>query len=140
MQKNVCNPMFGCEKPITMHASAAVVGKTFADISATIQSGPSITTVALSTTFDGGNLVTATAAAKAKAIGVYAYDRAEGEPVPVLYEAGGVLPVTAGAAITATEEVEVGANGKAIPLAAGKAVGKATTTAGNGEDCFVRLY
>jgi hypothetical protein len=140
MLKNVCKPMFGCEKPITMHTSAAVVGKTFADISGNIQSGPGITTVALSTTFDGGNLVTATAAAKAKAIGVYAYDRESGEPVPVLYEAGGVLPVTAGEAVAASEEVEVGANGKAIKLAAGKPVGKATTTVANGEDCFVRLY
>jgi hypothetical protein len=140
MLKNVCTPMFGADKPVTFHTTAVVVGKTFADISATIQSGPNIESVSLPSAFDGGNLCAATCAAKGKAIGVFAYDRAEGEPVPVLYEAGAIVPVTAGEAITAGEEVEVGANGKAIKLAAGKAVGKATTTAANGKDCFVRLY
>jgi hypothetical protein len=137
---NVCHPMFGTGEPITGHTSAAVVGKTFAAISGPIQSGPNITTVALSTTFDGGNIVVATAAAKAKAIGVFAYDRAINEPVPVLYKAGGVLPLTAGEAITAGEQVEVGAAGKPIKLAAGTAVGVAVTTAANGEDVFIRLY
>lgn len=140
MLNNVCHPMFKGGDPITGHTSAAVVGKTFADISGPIQSGPNITTVALSTAFDGGNLVVATCAAKGKPIGVFAYDRAINEPVTILYSAGGVLPLTAGEAITAGEEVEVGPAGKPIKLAAGKAVGKAVTTAANGEDVFVRLY
>jgi hypothetical protein len=137
---NVCHPMFKGGDPITGHTSAAVVGKTFADISATIQSGPNITTVALSTTFDGGNIVVATCAAKKRAIGVFAYDRAINEPVPILYSAGAILPLTSGEALTAGEEVEVGAGGKPVKLAAGIAVGKVVTTAGNNEDVFIRLY
>ena len=50
------------------------------------------------------------------------------------------MPVTAGAAITAGAEVEVGASGKAITLASGKAVGRALTTAANNADVYVRLY
>lgn len=139
MLNNVCRPMFGADKPITYHTTAAVVGKTFANVSGNIQSGPNIESVSLPSTFDGGNLQAATCAAKAKPIGVFAYDRAEGEPVPVLYETGAVLPVTAGEALTAGEPVEVGANGKAVKLAAGIKAGTATTTAANGKDCFVRL-
>lgn len=141
MLKNVCNPLFDAGmKPTTGHTTAAVVGKTLADISGDIQSGPGITTVALSTTFDGGNIQVATCAAKKHAIGVFAYDRAEGEPVPVLYAAGAVLPVTAGEAITAGWELESNAEGKVVKLAAGTAIGKAVATAENNKDCFVRLY
>jgi hypothetical protein len=141
MLKNVCHPMFAePDEPITGHTTAAVVGKTFANISGNIQSGPNIETVALPTTYDGGNIQVATAAAKSKPIGVFAYDRAEGEPVQVLHSTGLVIPVTAGEAITAGDQVEVGAEGKAIKLAAGVAAGKAFTTAAINTDCFIHLY
>jgi hypothetical protein len=54
---------------------------------------------------------------------------------------GHIVPVTCGAAVTAGAEVEVGTTGRAITLAAGKAVGKAlsTTTAAD-TDLFVQLY
>jgi hypothetical protein len=139
--KNVCTPLYAePDEPITGHTTAAVVGKTFANISANIQSGPGITTLALPAAFDGGNISVATCAAKAKPIGVFAYDRAEGEPVTLLCSPGLVVPVTAGEAITAGEEVESDAGGKAIKLAAGKPAGRAFTTAEAGKDCFVRLY
>jgi hypothetical protein len=137
---NPCIPLFKPGKDITGHTTAAVVGKTFANISGNIQSGPTITSTALPATYDGGNFQVATCAAKARAIGVFAYDRAEAEKVPILRGSGLIVPVTASGAITAGEEVEVGAEGKAAKLAAGVAVGKAYTTAANGEDCFVSLY
>lgn len=140
MSLNVCTPLYKPGQDITGHCTAPVVGKTFLDISATIQSGPTITSVNLPATYDGGNIQVATAAAKAKAIGVAAYNQEEGKKVPLLCGAGYVVPVTASGAITAGEEVEVGAEGKAAKLAAGKPVGKAFNTVANGEDCFVRLY
>jgi hypothetical protein len=140
MPNNTCIPLFKPGKDITGHCSAAVVGKTFLDISATIQSGPTITSVSLPSTYDGGNIVVKTCAAKKRAIGVAAYDRAENEKVPILRGSGLVVPVTAGGAITAGEEVESDAGGKAIKLAAGVAIGKAYTTAAEGEDVFVSLY
>lgn len=140
MPNNICVPLFdGGDKPVTVRATANVVGKTFGAISADIQSGPAITTTALPATWDGGNLQAATCAAGAKADGVFAYDQVSGQVVPLLKH-GNTVPVTAGAAVTAGQQVEVGANGKAIPLASGIAVGKATTTAANNADCFVELY
>lgn len=140
MPANTCIPLFKPGQDITGHCSAAVVGKTFLDIAATIQSGPAITTVNLPTTYDGGNIVVKTCAAKKHPIGVAAYDRAEGEKVPILRGSGLVVPVTAGGAITAGEEVESNATGLAIKLAAGVAAGKAINTAAEGEDVFVSLY
>ncbi len=140
MPANTCIPLFKPGQDITGHCSAAVVGKTFLDIAATIQSGPTITSVNLPATYDGGNIVVKTCAAKKRTVGIAAYDRAEGEKVPILRGSGLIAPVTAGAAITAGEEVESNATGKAIPLAAGVAVGKAYTTAAEGEDVFVSLY
>ena len=70
--------------------------------------------------------------------GVAAFDAAAGAQVSVIGE--GVVPVTARTAITAGVEVEVGASGKAITLASGKAVGRALTTAANNADVYVRLY
>lgn len=140
MPTNQCIPLFkGGNVPVTVRVTANVTGKTFGAISANIQSGPDITSTALPTTWDGGNLQAATCTAAAKADGVFAYDQTSGEIVP-LHGSDAVVPVTAGAAITAGQEVEVGTGGKAIPLASGKAVGKATTTAANNADCYVRLY
>jgi hypothetical protein len=48
--------------------------------------------------------------------------------------------VTTGAAITANQEVEVGANGVAVPKAAGIAVGYALFDAANGASAYVHLY
>jgi hypothetical protein len=140
MLKNTCIPLFKPGNDITVRTTEAVTGKRFADIGGNIQSGPTITSVNLPATFDGGNIQAKICEAKKRAIGVFAYDRAEGESVEVLRGSGVVLPVTAGGAITAGEEVEVGAEGKVVKLNAGVAVGKAYTTAANNEDCFVSLY
>jgi hypothetical protein len=141
MSTHTCIPLFKSGKDITGHTTAAVVGKTFADISGNIQSGPAITSVNLPATFDAGNFQVATCAAKKRAIGVFAYDRASGEAVPIMRGSSLVLPVTAGGAIVAGEEVESDAEGRAVKLAAGVPLGKAyTTVAGEKEDVYISLY
>jgi hypothetical protein len=140
MPTNTCTPLFdGGDDPITVRASAGVTGKRFGAISANIQSGPDITTAVLPTTWDGGNLQAATCGAGLRADGVFAYDQVSGGVLP-FWQSGNIVPVTAGATITAGQEIEVGTAGKAIPLAAGKAVGKAYTSAASAADCYVELY
>jgi len=51
---------------------------------------------------------------------------------------GAIARVMSGAAITATEEVEVGANGKAVKLAEGLAVGRCLVTVG-ATDLFTEI-
>lgn len=70
--------------------------------------------------FVTGAGVTATAAGNA--IGVSRSDAAIGEQFPA--DVLGTTLVTAGGPIAANAAVEVGANGKAVTLAAGKAVGR----------------
>ncbi len=53
---------------------------------------------------------------------------------------GGIARVTAGAAITAGDQVQSDADGKAIPLAAGVAIGQAVSTAANGAVVEIALY
>lgn len=122
---NECTPLFRPGRDITVLTTAAVTGKTFVDVSATRDA----------TT---GLIKVATAAAGTKALGVAAYDIASGATGPILR--GGILPVTAGGAITAGAEVEVGASGRAITLASGKAVGKAVETGTNGNDVLIAFY
>jgi hypothetical protein len=117
MPTNLCEPLFkGGEVDLTVRVTAAVVGKTFGAISADIQSGPAITTATLPTTFDGGNLQMATCGAGLKANGVFAYDAAINTVVPI-HRSGAIVPVTAGSGITAGQEVQSDAAGKAVPLA-----------------------
>ena len=124
---NECIPLYQPGKHITAAVATAVTGKTFVDISgATLNPAT------------GALISVAPATAAGKVLGVAAFDAAVGAQVPVIGE--GVVPVTAGAAITAGAEVEVGTGGKAITLASGKSVGRALTTAANNADVYVRLY
>lgn len=124
---NECIPLYQPGKHITAAVATAVTGKTFVDISgATLNPAT------------GALISVAPATAAGKVLGVAAFDAAVGAQVSVIGE--GVVPVTAGAAITAGAEVEVGTGGKAITLASGKAVGRALTTAANNADVYVRLY
>ena len=125
---NECIPLYQPGKHLTaIVAGAAVTGKTFVDISgATLDPAT------------GALISVATATAAGKILGVAAFDAGLAARLSVIGE--GVVPVTAGAAITAGAEVEVGTGGKAITLASGKAVGRALTTAANNADVYVRLY
>ena len=51
-----------------------------------------------------------------------------------------VVKVTTGAALTAFQEVQAGAAGVAIPLAAGVKLGYALTSAANATDAEISLY
>lgn len=130
MPLNICVPQFkGGNPDETVRVTADVVGKTFGATSADIQSGPALTTVALGT-YDGGNLQAATCGLGIKPDGVFAYNQASGGVVPFL-KSGSTLPVTAGAGVTAGQEVQSDAAGKAVPLAAISAVA-ATLELGTG--------
>lgn len=128
MPHNTCVPLYRPGGDLTGFTTAAVVGKTFADISADIQSGPDITQTALDAVYDGGNIQVATCAPGARPIGVFAYDQVQGAVVPLLLGPGFVVPVTAGAAITAGDEVQVGTSGQAIPTTSTAAVAAALLT------------
>lgn len=121
--QNVCQPLYNEARNISGRPTAAVIGKRF---------------VAISGNGSGGAPSIAHAAAGARVFGVAGYDAAIGELVPVIRK--GVVPVTAAAAISANNEVEVGANGQVIPKAAGIAVGVALFDAANGADALIALY
>ena len=126
---NHCIPLYRPGADITAQTTAAVTGKTFVDVSGPVNP------------VDGTLLRVAPCAAGAKALGVAVRDAANGARVAVITGSGHVVPVTCAAAITAGQEIEVGAGGKAAVLASGKAVGRAwsTTTAANA-DVFGELY
>lgn len=107
-------------------ATADVTGKTFVEISGNRTTA--------------GNVAIDTATAAGRIFGVAAHDAAVGEVVDVMRTPGIVVPVTASGAIAAFEEVEVGAAGAALALAAGIAVGFALTAAADGEDAQICLY
>lgn len=125
MPANECNPFKLPGTDVTGQATAAITGKRFVGISGNILAD--------------GSLSLAPAAAASRAVGVAKYDAAVGEKVGVYRGARMVVPVTAGAAITAGQAVEVGTLGQAIPLAAGIAVGYAETAAASGADARICL-
>lgn len=135
MPANECIPFYEPGGRLTAQATAAVTGKRFVGISGNRVSGP-----ALNTATDGGNYRVAHATAGSKALGVAAHDAGSGDKVPVIAVPGSVVPVRAGADLTAGVEVEVGTNGQAIPLASGIAVGLCMTGATSGNDAEIRLY
>lgn len=129
---NDCIPYKRPGQDITAKATAAITGKTFVRVSGNRTSGPG-----LAATAEGSVYQMAPCGAGLRAHGVAAWDAANGEQFNVIV--AGVVPVTAGAAITAGQEVEVDAAGKAIPLASGKAVGVAMSGASSGQDAEIML-
>lgn len=119
---------------VSFHAAGAVVGKTFVKVSANRTGGP-----ALSTDLES-MWVMSTCPAGLRPTGVAKYDVADTKPGGVHGQPGMIVPVTAGSAITAGQEVEVGTNGQAIPLATGKAAGQAMSGAAGAADCPIKLY
>ena len=109
---------------ITCHAEAAVVGGRFVDVT-----GPRV----------DGNYQVSHATAAAKAIGVASRDKAIGEKVMVFGGPGTIIDVQAGAALTAGDRIQVGANGTAAVLAAGVEVGVAMDDIANGAHGPIRL-
>lgn len=122
---NECMPFYEPGRRITCHATAAVIGKRLVAISGNRQAD--------------GSISVATSAAASRAFGVATYDAAAGEKVGVIRGSGFVVPVTAAAALTANQQVEVGAAGQAAVLAAGIAVGIVVTGAAAGADAQIAL-
>lgn len=122
------NPMHDIYAPgtdLTCRAAADVTGKTFAAIAGEM---------------NGGNVSITTAAAGSRIAGVIKYDAAADELVGLARGASRVVTVTAGTAITAGAQVEVGADGTAITRTTGEPVGYVVTTADAGDDAYVSLY
>lgn len=122
---NECIPYYRPGQDVTALTTTAVVGKTFVDW-----------TTAWTTNLGS----VGTAAAGGKVAGVAAYDAPITSRVAVIRGKGQIVPVTAGAAITAGAEVEVGTGGKVVTKASGVAVGRALNTGVNNQDCIVELY
>lgn len=124
----MANENIGVYEPgqdISGRCSAAVTGKRFLKISGNRA---------------GGNVAVAHADAGGRVCGVSGRDTASGALVNVKRGKDRVTFVTAGGAIAAFAEVEVGANGVAITKASGVAVGYAVTAAVNGGDAEISLY
>lgn len=124
--KNQCIPYHEPGHRISARAKVAVTGKRFVDISDGIHA-------------TDGTMQVSPASAGGPAFGVAGWDAGIGEAVTVLRQPL-IVPVTAGGQITAGEDVEVGADGKAVKLADGVAVGRAVSSATSGADCQVALY
>lgn len=133
---NECIAFFDAGADITAKAEAAVTGKRFVQVSDP-QDGPAL--MGLSSTADGSNIVVSHATAAGAILGVSSYDAGVGERLYVL-RGKKVVPVKSAGPITAGQEVEVGANGQAVALASGKAVGVAVDTCASGEDVPIALY
>lgn len=121
---NECTPLFRPGKDVTVVPTTAITGKTFVGVSANRDAN--------------GMIKAAPAAAAACAFGVASRNAAIGVPVTVIR--GGIVPVTAGGAIAAGAEVEVGASGRAVTLASGKPVGYAVDAGTSGNDVLIALY
>ena len=126
---NECIPLFRPGGDLTATAGAGgVVGKTFVNISAAVDAAA------------GTLAAVVTAAAAGLTVGVASRDTAAGAKLHVLRVPGSIEPVTAGGNIAFGAEVEVGAGGKAVTLAAGKARGRAWTAGTANNDVYIELY
>ncbi|MGN7861461.1 capsid cement protein [Microbacterium sp. 22303] len=121
-------PLYRPGADLTATAGAAIVGKTFVDISAAVNAASGTT----------ATVVTATAAGLS--VGVASRDTASGAKLHILRGVGSIVPVTAGGTIAVGAEVEVGANGRAVTIASGKARGRAWSAGTSGNDVFIELY
>ncbi|MDQ1174176.1 hypothetical protein QE430_002483 [Microbacterium testaceum] len=121
-------PLYRPGNDLTATASAAIVGKTFVDVTG----GVNVAT--------GAPITVTTATAAGLTVGVASRDTASGAKLHVLRGKGSVVPVTAGGNIAVGNEVEVGASGRAVVLASGKARGRAWSAGTSGNDVFIELY
>lgn len=135
---NECVPYYEPGSHITGLATADVVGMTFAAIDEAedawapegLKGGINTPTAAATP-----NVVpVVTCGAGGVAIGVFQRDADAGALVTVMRQANMVLPVRAGAAVAAGDEVQSDATGRAIPLAAGKRIGVAWGEAAAADD------
>lgn len=141
---NDCIPIFEEGDRITCHASAALTGKRFCDISGDAQAGFGLKGLAADPLAAGvqGLISVGAPSAAGKGFGVVAWDVASGGEVTVIRGRGMIVPVTASAAaITAGQEVEIAdTTGRVKTLASGVPVGRAVSSCASGADCAISLY
>jgi Uncharacterized conserved protein (DUF2190) len=138
-------PLYEPGERFSARVTAAVTHGTFVAPSGNFEGGPLLDVSAPTSPLTGGNLPkVATCGAGAKAIGVAGFDAvADGDVIPVINGPGIVVPMTAGAAITAGQQVESNAAGNPIPWGGTIATqpnGIAISGAANGATVYVRLY
>lgn len=141
---NDCIPIFEPGHRITGHASVALTGKRFCNVTADAQAGFGLKGLVADPMAAGikGLITLGAPTAAASALGVAAYDVASGGQVTVLIGKGMVVPVTASnATITGGQEVEIAdTTGRVKTLASGVAVGRALASCLANADCPILLY
>jgi hypothetical protein len=127
---------------VTGYCTAAVTGKRCVQISAAKPATEKAE--GLGTTGGGGTYrvalpsgAGANGGAALMIFGVAKYDAAINRLVGVVR--GGIVPITASAAITAGQKLQVAADGTVVPFAAGTIIGIACDDCANGADCEVAL-
>lgn len=111
---------------LTAQATAPVAGGRFVKISGNRSTN--------------GPISVAHADAAGRVAGVAKWDAATGDLVSIARGNSRVVNVKASGAISAFAEVQVGADGQAVTLSAGKAVGYALASAASGAPVQVSLY
>lgn len=124
--QNECVPLYESGDRVTIIADGAISGRRGVKVNAS-----------KTLTFPGANLHVIQAVAGDRPDGIAAWDLATGETGGMIRE--GVVPVDAGASVTAGQQVQLDATGRVITLAAGFAIGKAWTDATVGNPCYVAL-
>jgi hypothetical protein len=126
MASNECIPYFDNGDQITCATVSGVTGKRFVSVGGAPVGG-----------IGGVGLfrVETTGAGAGGCIGVAAYDAPANSNVSVVHEPSIIVPVTAGAGITAGNFVQSDAQGRAIPFSAGVKLGIALDTVLSGADC-----
>lgn len=119
MPTNECIPYFEPATRPSGYCTAAVRGKRFVAPSADIPGGPGGTE----------NMRVAEAGDGVAAVAVSCYDGAIDETIP-LVRGVAIVPVTAGAAITAGQPVQSDAQGRAVPVSTGIQLGVAVAAQG----------
>jgi hypothetical protein len=131
MATNECIPYFDNGDTFTARCSAAVSGKRFLSVS-----GPRVSNAAGDSTEGALFTVAMTGAGLGSCVGVSGYDAPSGGDVTVFHEPSIVVPVKAGASITAGQLVKSDATGQAIPQGGtGVVLGIALDTVASGADC-----
>jgi hypothetical protein len=137
---NDCIPFKQPGENVTAKAEGAVTGKRCVQISGPRTSGPGLAATAEGSVYVCGiPSTTGALGADKKVFGVAAWDAADTTLFTVIR--GGIVPITASAAITAGAEVEVDADGRVSPLTTGIAIGVCCgTVSGAGVDAEIALY
>lgn len=112
---------------ITATAELAVTGKRFVAIS----DPKEVASAALADDAGGGNVVVSPAGSGVRGFGVACMDAAQGAKVTIIATPGAVVPVTAGDAIVAGDELQITTGGKVIPIGASAHASLDTGVVGN---------